>query len=581
MKKLAILFGLDYYPILGSLRYARADAESFAKSLKELYGFNDSEILLTISDAKSKSTVTRQDIEGKLNELLDSDEQITLLVVGYWGHSFLSDGVRFLCSSKTNRKNLKKTGIDFNVFLGKVAQIGAATTVLVLDCCQNDPARGSSEETMFSEGDSAGLANAARDVVASRQKKGWLDVKPTLAVLNSCSPGERAYEWEVEGHGVFTKFLLDAMKERGTVGDWADYIDDHIADASDITNGEQHPFYKLEGRGQARLIPKGAQTEGLARELKEAYRKNVELEEKLSAIGKKSTPLKETPNTAEFKSVNDTSDLTPQKNGVKCLIKKAVLWGAFVALCAAFVVAYAFSGKHIEIIDDFSQTEPGALATLKYNGAKFAFRYCPAGSFSMGSPEDEAGRNSDEDSHLETIEEGFWICETETTQKQWNAVGAVKDSECLFIGTNLPVESVSWTESDAFVQRLNDLKVAPFGWRFALPSEEQWEYACRAGTTGSTYGVPVDEAAWYDDNSGRRTHEVGTKKPNAWGIYDMLGNVWEWTSSKVGSSFVFRGGGWGSIGALSCRPAERIGNVPSSCGDILGFRGVLVPSQSE
>ncbi len=229
----------------------------------------------------------------------------------------------------------------------------------------------------------------------------------------------------------------------------------------------------------------------------------------------------------------------------------------------------------------FESTKPGARATLERNGVEFAFRYCPAGTFTMGSPSSESGRDDDEIQHSATIQEGFWICETETTQEQWNAVGVKKEDACCFKGDKLPVENVSWNESDAFIKKLNELGVAPSGWRFALPSEEQWEYACRAGTTGSTYGIPLNEAAWYYDNSGNKIHEVGTKQPNKWGIYDMLGNVWEWTSSKYegGSSFVSRGGCWFND-AQDCRPAERSYCDPSLCNVILGFRFVLVRSQS-
>ncbi len=229
----------------------------------------------------------------------------------------------------------------------------------------------------------------------------------------------------------------------------------------------------------------------------------------------------------------------------------------------------------------FDQAEPGARKTLEYNGVEFSFRYCPAGTFTMGSPSSERGRFDNEPQREVSISAGFWIFEYPTTQAQWNAVGVVKSNECRFTGGKLPVENVTWHESDAFIKKLNDLGIAPEGWRFALPTEEQWEYACRAGTTGSTYGVPLGKAAWYSDNSENRTHEVGTKTPNNWGVYDMLGNVWEWTSSRYydGSSFVNRGGGWG-YGAQFCRPAGRNSSDPAYCYGYLGFRGVLVRSKS-
>ncbi len=238
--------------------------------------------------------------------------------------------------------------------------------------------------------------------------------------------------------------------------------------------------------------------------------------------------------------------------------------------------------KRIESpFENWDVAEAGARRVLTYNGIEFAFRYCPVGTFTMGSPSSESGRFDNERQRKVKFNGGFWIFETPTTQEQWKAVGVVKSNECGFKGGKLPAERVTWLESAAFIKKLNELGLAPEGWRFALPTEEQWEYACRAGTTGSTYGVPLGEAAWYDDNSGNQTHEVGTKKPNNWGVYDMLGNVWEWTSSKYegGSSFVFRGGCWSSD-AQRCRPAKRDDNDPTNCLGNLGFRGVLVRSKS-
>jgi len=224
---------------------------------------------------------------------------------------------------------------------------------------------------------------------------------------------------------------------------------------------------------------------------------------------------------------------------------------------------------------DFKQTKPGDRMTLKYDGVEFAFRYCPQGSFMMGSPEDEEGRGNNERQHKVRISEGFWMCETETTQLQWEVIGVQKRLECFNRGANLPVETVSWNKCDVFVKKLNDLGIAPKGWCFALPTEEQWEYACRAGTSGPTYGVPLDDCAWHYGNCGGQTFEVGMKNPNPWGIYDMLGNVNEWTNSKHGSLYAFRGGGWFNEPSI-CRPAFRVGANPTFVDITLGLRICLV-----
>ncbi len=238
----------------------------------------------------------------------------------------------------------------------------------------------------------------------------------------------------------------------------------------------------------------------------------------------------------------------------------------------------------------------GVRAVLEYKGIEFAFRYCPPGVFRMGSPDTEEGRENKRDfenQHAQKIEEGFWICETEITQEQWDAVGFISDKECSFKGENLPVENLSLVDCVGFVELINSLEIAPKGWKFAVPTSEQWEYACRAGTGGTTYGPTLDVCAWYGDNSDGTTHKVATKEPNEWGIYDMLGNVDELTDSKVrisdgygnSSSYVVcRGGNWRS-GAVGCRPAairpikeQRFEN--ESDVRCHGFRCVLIPVKS-
>jgi len=123
--------------------------------------------------------------------------------------------------------------------------------------------------------------------------------------------------------------------------------------------------------------------------------------------------------------------------------------------------------------------------------------------------------------HGVTISQGFWMGKYTVTQLQWQAVMGSNPSKTR--GGDLPVEMVSWDDCQQFIARLNGLGQ----WTFRLPTEAEWEYAWRAGTTGETYGS-VDAIAWYKDNSGGRTHPVGQKQPNAFGLYDMNGNVVQW-----------------------------------------------------
>ncbi len=172
----------------------------------------------------------------------------------------------------------------------------------------------------------------------------------------------------------------------------------------------------------------------------------------------------------------------------------------------------------------------------------------------------------------------FWLGRTEVTQAQWVAV--MGSSPSGFKGDDLPVETVSWDDAMAFCQKLTERERAagrlPAGYAYTLPTEAQWEYACRAGTTGN-YAGNLDAMAWYAANSGGTTHPVGTKKANGWGLSDMHGNVWEWCrdwydaypGSRVtdpygpasGSNRVDRGGGRSSVAAVA-RSAHRYGGSP-------------------
>jgi formylglycine-generating enzyme required for sulfatase activity len=166
------------------------------------------------------------------------------------------------------------------------------------------------------------------------------------------------------------------------------------------------------------------------------------------------------------------------------------------------------------------------------------FVLIPAGEFDMGSPPDEEGRYSDEGPvHHVTIENPFYIDKYEVTQEQWRAI--MGDNPSWFTGDdNLPVEQVSWDDVQDFISKLNDKEGTT---KYRLPSEAEWEYACRAGTR-TRYSFGDDESelgdyAWYFSNSDWQTHPVGQKKPNPWGLYDMHGNVWEWVQDCVNVSY--------------------------------------------
>ncbi len=209
--------------------------------------------------------------------------------------------------------------------------------------------------------------------------------------------------------------------------------------------------------------------------------------------------------------------------------------------------------------------------------------YIPAGEFRMGW---ENGEPDEKPVHRVLIKEPFWMGKYEVTQEQWESLMGTNPSS--FTGCpQCPVENVSWDDCQEFIQRLN---AQSDGVTYHLPTEAEWEYACRAGTTGD-YARNLDAMGWYDGNSGGKTHPVGQKQPNAWGLHDMHGNVWEWcsdwygaypsgwvtnpTGPTTGSRRVLRGGSW-RFSEAACHSAYRGINPPGSRSNYLGFRLVRI-----
>lgn len=215
-------------------------------------------------------------------------------------------------------------------------------------------------------------------------------------------------------------------------------------------------------------------------------------------------------------------------------------------------------------------------------GVRFNLLLVPPGRFFMGSPENEPGRYSDEKQHCVTITRPFYLQHCEVTQAQWRTIIGDNPSYFKDIGQNAPVESVSWEDCQKFCKKVG----------MRMPTEAEWEYACRAGTTGMSYignfeisnsnsEPTLDKIAWYGSN---KTHIVGQKKPNAFGLFDMLGNVWEWCQDwheeysaeeqidplgpASGTERVVRGG----YRDQNCRCAYRRSNLPGHRGYYVGLR---------
>ena len=285
---------------------------------------------------------------------------------------------------------------------------------------------------------------------------------------------------------------------------------------------------------------------------------------------------------------------------VYCSTDGGRTWGEPLRQVTGDVNKQVPAGSHRIVWDVLAEREKLAGANICFkvvahsgrfmvNGVSFEMARVEGGTFRMGATseqEDEA--DSDETPVHSVTLSGYYIGKTEVTQALWQAVMGSNPSR--FKGSDLPVECVSWNDCQEFIKKLNRLT----GRNFRLPTEAEWEFACRGGNNSRGYKYSgsndIDNVAWYWDNSGEKTHPVGTKAPNELGIYDMSGNVYEWcndwygnytsysqmnpTGPRSGSDRVGRGGCWNN-GARYCRSSNRYNGSPTRRDNLLGLRLAL------
>ncbi|MDD6782935.1 MAG: bifunctional serine/threonine-protein kinase/formylglycine-generating enzyme family protein [Prevotellaceae bacterium] len=290
---------------------------------------------------------------------------------------------------------------------------------------------------------------------------------------------------------------------------------------------------------------------------------------------------------------------TPAKPKIKSpfKFKRTFLWVAAIAIVAiaGVLVVNNLGGNNEKSENDINENDIFVLEetvgddkVFTVADVKFVMKFVEGGTFTMGSTPEQQGFDDDEKPTHQVTLSSYYIGEIEVTQALWTAV--MGNNPSYFKGENNPVEKVSWNDCQKFIKKLNSLT----GKNFRFPTESEWEYAARGGNKSKGYQYSgsnnIDDVAWYDDNSGSKTHPVKTKQPNELGIYDMSGNVWEWcydwkgdysSDSQVNPQGPFsgfyrvdRGGSWlGS--AEGCRSADRGNDAPGNRYSNLGLRLVL------
>ena len=510
-------------------------------------------------------------VENLVNDLGPGD----LFVFYFSGHGREFQDTHYLVGStgRAAGRNYQRGSVSISE-LTEVSDKPGLNRLFILDCCRSNILAGR---------DGAYVCDNARDIALNRavvQNKNH-DIIPPL-ILNSCSSGEQAFENLQTNHGYFTDSLLrvigdqrvnnfDRFQRNLTIAGTP--RPQNISWNGNITRWNNVQLFEHWGDDP------GPDPDDIAKYELMIYK--PEVEDLLKKCGEKCpSEIFRTYQTAV--KAEENKKYTVAVHFLKMAKEK------LEKLINDLPVPEKFSGKvnlpggHIL---EMVQIEPG--------------------TFIMGSPANELGCYDVEKQHQVTLTKRFYLGKYPVTQKEYQAV--MGNNPSYFKGDNLPVEKVSWDDAQRFCSKLNDLKrnELPAGYRFDLPTEAQWEYACRAGmTTALNNGLNLtskdgrcphlDEVAWYGENSDRKTHPVGQKKPNAWGLYDMHGNVYEWcndlyadypsravtdpTGPASGSNRVLRGGSWDN-NAQYCRSAFRYGNDPSNRNSNVGFRVALVPVQ--
>ena len=585
-RKLALLVGVDDYANVPSLKCCVNDMKTLKAALIKI-GFDNDDIQMLVTGSNSvRELPTKKKIEQSISDILSQAQSSDMVFFAFSGHGAQERGNVYFCPPFADPEDLDKTCVSITKVMDDLAKSRAKFKWMVVDACRNDPAQGAK-----------GIGGKGLQVVPAPPAG--------IALFQSCAEGEESWEDRASGNGYFTKNLAAALSGS--------------ADA--------------DRDGQLTLLEVCKWTTSQTKaEVEKAERKT---QRPYFSGTVHDFTLSEDLNVPKAKKAAVAAQKAMDEENYELAIKK---YDEAIALCPRFDswkrerrnAQKLLDSENRERREDQKRKEaekndlsiPGKMEgerkTVTVNGVEFAFRWCPPGTFTMGSPTSEEGRYDNEISHRVTLTKGFWMMETEVTvgmfkafvsdtgyESKGNTPYGVDDNKWeqdskyswrnpgFSQDDNHPVTNVSWNDAVEFCKWLS----RKTGQNITLPTEAQWEYACRAGSTTALPNGPIvikglfnapalDTIAWYGGNSSQGfvghsgadsskwsetqypggpcgTHPVGKKNPNNWGLYDMIGNVLEWcadwygdypsgsvtdpTGPSNGSPRVGRGGGWGRV----------------------------------
>ncbi len=604
-KTYALLIGVDTYAHSSRLRCCENDVSLFESCLYEM----DVDRANIIHIGSSSKQLDRRPTFTLINHWLDyCFERLNendVFIFMFSGHGFEVDGTPYLSTFDSivtqNGQPKPETAISVDDLIKRLNRSKARFKWLVIDACRVklDAARGS-----------FGAFGSAR-----------LSTPKGCAVFQSCQSGDISIETIDKSQGIFILSLVNGLRGGAdydndgkiTIQDLEKYVKAETPRLAKQHHIDQIPSCSIDLNGADNFVLRdNLHIEGMTYEqvkigdslideakkqiveadfLKKYTEGNRDLVEYISAYCKVNEALAFEPmptgnRFTEWNVLRKTllNELRTQE--LKRRIRKLhdqIEKSRRKTVCNNKLLEEL--GELEQVFQEFApfdDKDRNADRFITVKDKDYIFRYCPEGTFQMGSPDCEDGRTANETLCQVTISKAFWILETQVTQRLWFDVMGNNPSHFLDDSGDFPVENVSWFQCETFVEKLNELNVAPEGMSFRIPTEEEWEYACRAGTQGEFARPNLDEVGWYKDNSAKRTHRVQSKLPNRWGIYDMHGNVWEWCSNATESenspestSQPLRGGSW-AMSADRCRSAARFSNVPGFKANTVGFRIVMV-----
>jgi formylglycine-generating enzyme required for sulfatase activity len=554
-RRLALVMGNGAYQNANPLKNPPNDAKAIADALREL-GFE-----VTLGTNKPQREMKQ--MMREFGQRLRTQGGVGLFY--YAGHGVQAKGHNYLVPVAAviqSEADLEDEAIDVNYVLNLMDEAQNALNIVILDACRNNPFGRS-------------FRSAANGLAQVKAPTGTL-------IAYATAPDDIA----ADGGGANSPYTEELIKEMRQPGVLIETMFRRVAEqVSSRSGGRQEPWFSANVKG-------------------DFYFKAVANDASGPTTRSKPNAALADATTVEaeyWESIKESNDKTDFQDYLKEYPQGRYAPLARVKLRQLEAASKPNDGKPNNAgagnagvtsgaANTTGNTTGGARPALKAgavvkNQMGIEMVYIPPGEFMMGSD-----RNKYEQPvHRVTISQAFYIGRYEVTQAQWQSVIGNNPSGYKKCGGNCPVETVSWDDAQNFINKLNE---GNDGFRYRLPTEAEWEYACRAGTTGD-YAGDLDSMAWYDKNSGAETHPVGTRQPNGFGLYDMHGNVGEWcqdwyaesyyASSPAsdpqgpGSSFtrVMRGGSW-DYDASFLRSAVRLGLSPGLRSSGLGFRVVAM-----